>query len=114
MSTNTATSRATPILGPLLPVSVCCTLPINVCHKILKLPPSFFAIFMDTTFLFILFEGMPTPLTFQFKKKRTTLYLPGTSHMNGTLITDNHNTFSAVIAFKFHKGTGSPSRTLGQ
>ena len=58
---------------PFIAASVCCTLLINVCRKILKLPPSFFAIFMDTTFLFYLFEGMPTPLTFQFKKKEEPL-----------------------------------------
>lgn len=63
VSANTATRRITLIVQCLLAVSVCSTLPINVCHKILKRSPSFFSIFMDTVpfFFFILFERMPTP-----------------------------------------------------
>ena len=101
--TQTVSTRqllATRILGALLPVSVCCTLPINVCHKILKLSSPFFAIFMDMTPLFILFERMPTPLTFQLKKKGATVYLPGTSHMKKTKIADiQYKVFSTVTAF---------------
>jgi hypothetical protein len=56
---------------------------------------------MDMTPLSILFERMPTPLTFQLKKKKgATVYLPGTSHMKKTKIADIlYKAFSKVIAF---------------